>query len=355
MSMVWKLAPTPRDDELLSSYLVRVAHAHGAGAYRFFSYHLPKTAIWNRDIDRSVSDNTLERIALMSGLTFDRVYEMTLKPYMLRLGLELGSKENKKIPAIFPWLNAIGIYHTTRRRFGLQYCPECLSIDPIFKLQWRSAFVTACPLHHRTLLDTCTSCDSPIVPHRNHVSQLHCHLCHHSLTMGLPHKIHSPSSEELFFLPDLYSNSSSKQISIQANIAELFIGIHKLLSMLRRHGTYCRKNHLLINAGKGPIELLRTKDRAKVVIFLKTLLDGWPNSFRKIAAETGLNKNHTIHTLSPTWVQSEIDLLPPGSIKTRRNNKNSLAEEFKIIKRDKPSGWRTRHAELLLKMSERIS
>lgn len=353
MSATWRLAPAPSEDELLSSFLVRVAHAHGTGAYRFFSYHLSKIPIWNRDIDRNVSNSTLERIALMSGLSFDHVNDMTLRSYALRPWSRQTLLENAASCAISPWINAIGIYHTTRRRFGLQYCPECLVVDPAYKKHWRLSLVTVCPLHHCALLDACPSCNMPVVPHRNHVSHLNCHVCQRSLTKFISPKLEPLLIEKLFTLQNLHIDAHGHPFSIEAETSEVFTGVHSLLSIFRTHRRHCYNRYLLANAGEGPIELLGRDDRTKVMIFLYRLLFEWPNSFREIATETGLNQLHAERKYLPPWVHSEISLLPSGNPKGQEAKRISLTAELRSTQREKPNGWRARRADLLLKMAKR--
>ena len=351
MSVIWKLAPVPLDDELLSSFMVRVAHSHGTGAYRFFSYHMSKTPIWNRDIDLNVSNSTLEQIAVMSGLSFDRVSDMTLRSYALRSLPRQGFLGNETGCAIAPWVNAIGIYHTTRRRFGLQYCPECLTVERSYKKHWRLSLMAVCSLHQCALVDSCPSCNMPVVPHRNHVSHLNCHVCQRSLTKSVSPKLDIVLMAKLLSLQNLYINARDHAFAIDAEVAEVFTGVHKLLSIFRTLRRHCCDGNVLANVGKGPIELLRQYDRMKVMIFIQELLCNWPNSFREIASETGLNQRHAEQKYLPPWIQSEISLLPVGKPKEQKAKRISSVAELRSIQREKPDGWREKRAELLLKMA----
>lgn len=350
MTLQWKLAPTPKDDELLSSFLVRVAHAHGTGAYRFFSYHLPHTSIWNRDIDRSVSDATLDKIAQLSGNTVERIQDMTLRCYMNLSRLNSNKANVKKIEAISPWINSIGIYHTTRRKHGLQYCPACLIDSPFFRKNWRMSFATICPHHNCYLLDACPSCDSPIAPHRNHVSNLHCHICHMLLINTPLREINSDIYEKLREIQDLFLKGYSPKIEINAEFNELLVGIHVLLSILRKRRNHYRSSDILLDAGEAPVELLRKDSRFRVLIFMYQLLSQWPDSFHKLANEVGLNQRHAIGYINPSWLQSELNMLPIGKPKEKVHRTKTAIADLKSNQRQKPDGWRTKRAELLLKI-----
>lgn len=152
--MRWPFALTPHDDELLSSFLVRTAHRHGLTPYRFCAFHFPGLPVWNRDIDRSAPNVLLEAIAQNADLPLERVVGMTLR------GAEamLGSRKSK---GASPWLNTIGIYHRQRRRWGQQYCPDCVAAHPVFYRSWRMSCVVVCTRHRTGMQDTCPHCDAP--------------------------------------------------------------------------------------------------------------------------------------------------------------------------------------------------
>ena len=50
---LWPAHPKPLPDELLSSWMVRIAGQHGLKLHTFASAVWPGISIWNRDIDRS--------------------------------------------------------------------------------------------------------------------------------------------------------------------------------------------------------------------------------------------------------------------------------------------------------------
>jgi hypothetical protein len=349
MNPMWRRAPVPFEDELLSSYLVRVAHCHGVGAYSFYSYHLPKTAIWARDIDRSVSDSTLQKISVMSGLSFERLKDMTLQsnPY----SLHQGSEKSESCRAVYPWLNAMGIYHNTRRRFGLQFCPHCINADPFYKKPWRVSLVTVCPQHCCNLFDACPRCGAPVIPHRNHVSLLNCHKCQRPLTKFISSQSDSVSIDKRLKLQNMYLNSGGNFFSINAAPTEIFSGVHALLGILRKHRSHSKSVNRF-EMGAGPIELLRLNERANVSLFIYALLDAWPNSIREIANELKLNQRHVGQYSYPSWIKTELDALPQGKPKTRKEKSRSVLEQLKSVQRHKPEGWRSTRAQLLLKMTK---
>lgn len=164
----WPIHPHRLDDELLSSWLLRTAHSNGVKFHSFVSETLGTgSQVITRDIDRLATTATLE---LLSSRTGSSVAD-------LRKGLIsdiAGSVVDQHTPnGNCRWVLPLGIYHRTRRRFGLQFCPTCLTLDtsPYFRRRWRLAFNTVCDWHGCLLHDRCPACLAPVVPARTEVGR----------------------------------------------------------------------------------------------------------------------------------------------------------------------------------------
>lgn len=160
---LWPIHLKPYSDELLSSWLVRLAHAHGLKLQTFCGIVFGQGKnIWNRDIDKLAPDWLLHHLATATGTSIDRVKDTTLKSYEGIL------YENHQPNGNTKWINPLGIYHRTHKAYGLQYCPICLAHDkePYFRKYWRLAFYTECEKHHILLHDRCPSCGGAINFHR---------------------------------------------------------------------------------------------------------------------------------------------------------------------------------------------
>lgn len=159
---LWPIHLKPKDDELLSSWLVRLARAHQLKVHTFCSLIWPGKQIWNRDIDNSADAELLEVLSIRTGTSINRVRATTLGFYA---GI-LYEKHNTLGPS--PWIMPIGIYHRTRKQFGLQYCPLCLAEDdePYFRRKWRLAFIVSCERHRILLHDRCHHCGVAVNFHR---------------------------------------------------------------------------------------------------------------------------------------------------------------------------------------------
>jgi hypothetical protein len=133
--------------------MVRLAHANGLGCESFVTHVFGvRHPIWNRDIDRSAAASTLLALSRISGVDDEVLATCTLQ------GIE---------SAVGPGILPLGIYHRTRRRRGLMFCPICLADDavPYFRRKWRLAYLASCTRHRVVLRDVC-ACGAAVMPHR---------------------------------------------------------------------------------------------------------------------------------------------------------------------------------------------
>src|ERR1041384_2821464 len=159
---VWPARVRPLPDELLSSWLMRLAMAHGLKLHTFCSMAWPKKAIWNRDLDKSAAELLINGLAARTGYAVATVRATTLSAYEGQLYEKHNSFGNTV------WIMPVGIYHRTRRHFGLQFCAHCLAEDrtPYWRRSWRLALTTVCHRHGAMLQDCCPKCGAPINFHR---------------------------------------------------------------------------------------------------------------------------------------------------------------------------------------------
>jgi hypothetical protein len=58
--------------------------------------------------------------------------------------------------------SARGLYFRFGNNQAIRFCPGCLAgRQPYYRLEWRLAFVTACPRHRLPLLERCEYCKAP--------------------------------------------------------------------------------------------------------------------------------------------------------------------------------------------------
>lgn len=152
--------PQLRDDELLSSWLVRVAWANRLKVHSLCVQMAGNDApVWSRDIDRLLPAWFLYEIERLTGTPASTAKAAGLDGIAESLN---GCKPNRI--GNETWLLPLGIWHRKRRRFGVQYCPICLHVPEgqYIRRAWRLAFYTECEVHRVLLHDRCYACGAPV-------------------------------------------------------------------------------------------------------------------------------------------------------------------------------------------------
>lgn len=177
----------PLEDELFSSWFVRVAHANGLRCN-----HLARILtgrgrpLFHGDIDRGIWKTPAYRLAELVGTTYEAAEKTLLSTYRPFLW------SSHSLKGIWPFVLPVSTKDHKERKYGFQYCPCCLLTDaiPFYRRYWRLAFVVVCDVHGIKLRDRCPHCDVPIAIQRADVksrflhktpSLRHCSSCHQSL------------------------------------------------------------------------------------------------------------------------------------------------------------------------------
>lgn len=163
---LWPIHPHRLPDELLSFWILRVAHANRLKLQTFTNLALGRNASpWARDIDRSASDELLSQLSAQTGSSVEELRGGMLSAYEGILFEHHNAQGNSQ------WILPLGVYHRTRRAYGMQFCPACLFWDgiPYFRRRWRLAFATICDRHGTLLHDRCPHCAAPVIYFRNDV------------------------------------------------------------------------------------------------------------------------------------------------------------------------------------------
>ncbi|TDM08360.1 MAG: hypothetical protein C4K60_02535 [Ideonella sp. MAG2] len=162
-SPLWPIRYKPLPDELLSSWLVRLAHGHGMKVQTFCNLLFGnQLQVWNRDIDRLAPPWLLDSLVLHTGTPPEMAFGTTLRVFEGIVAPKF------KLSGIVQWVQSMKMYHRKREGFGLQYCPACLRCDPVpyFRKTWRLSLKTFCVTHQCRLLDVCPDCSAPVSFHR---------------------------------------------------------------------------------------------------------------------------------------------------------------------------------------------
>lgn len=301
---LWPIHLKPQPDELLSSWIIRFAHAHCYKVQTMCSMLFgANSAIWNRDIDRLAPQKVLDVLVRASGVEIGRLESTTLKAYegtLFERHNEIGTCR---------WIVPLGVFHRSRRHPGLMYCPQCLNDDavPYFRRQWRLAFSIVCTKHESYLQDECPVCKSPIAPHRSdmHGRQLfpsvylhvHCWKCGFDLRNASPDAAQDRVLIALqarmnAVLAEGYTNWSGNP-SMHSLI--FFNGLRELIAGITSKQTLERlvKSAMLssINLAHWPragFEMASLPVRRELFRLLTIVLKSWPITFKNLIHECKL-------------------------------------------------------------------
>ena len=160
---LWPVHPQPQDDEVLSSWMIRLAQGNGFKIHSFYAdFFGHERQIWTRDVDHHAPDWLIDGLAMRTGVPTMRIISTTLRAFESYVFERLNEAGATR------WLTPLSVYHRTRRAYGQQFCPLCLEEDerPYLRRNWRLSFVAVCIRHAVLLQDRCGACRRPLAPHR---------------------------------------------------------------------------------------------------------------------------------------------------------------------------------------------
>lgn len=165
---LWPAHPKLLPDELLSSWIVRIAETNGIRLYTLtLSLFGDRLTPWHRDIDRLAPKWLLKAICTKTGTSYWDAYHATLTGYRTYL------YPYRQTSGQLRWILPVSVFGLDRRGYGQQFCPVCLAKDatPYFRRFWRVGFATFCPAHGCMLLDACYECGAPVALHRRDIGR----------------------------------------------------------------------------------------------------------------------------------------------------------------------------------------
>jgi hypothetical protein len=308
---LWPYHSKPLQDELLSSWLARVAAGNGLKLHSFTSMTWPGLSLWNRDVDNFAPPAVVAAMAARTGTDIDRAEATTLRAYQGTVF------ETHNVKGMTSWILPVGVYHRTRRRFGLQCCAYCLRESAHYRRLWRLAFITVCTKHRVVLLDRCPGCRSPIVFHRRDLGDrrvfdaaplVTCHDCGLGLSDFRPKRI-APNARILTFQRALEATIAFGM----GTIGKSQVFGHLYLAGLRVLVQLCSTGWAapLIQAEVGPdigivpfapnwsggvhvVEHLPIDDRRRLLALAARLLEDWPERFISSASRIGLTASYLV-------------------------------------------------------------
>lgn len=297
--MLWPAHPHRLRNELLSSWLMRLAQANGLRAHSFCRMIFGSGAqIWNRDLDRTASRDILKQLVESTGASLDEVSGGMLSSYEGVIFEHHNPGGNTK------WILPLGIYHRTRKRYGMQFCPLCLAEDaqPYYRRQWRLAFSTLCDRHSVMMHDRCTLCEAPVAFFRvelgaqnkfSGTSITQCHQCDFDLRRVPAYGPSSPDAMSLVALRSLVTfHDLGWWFSGQETMhyaPQYFEVLHHLVTFLATDKGSLLLAHIELETGwkyvdigsleKIPFELRPVGQRHGLLLAALWFLAEWPERF----------------------------------------------------------------------------
>lgn len=323
---LWPIHLKPKPDELLSSWIVRLARAHGMKVQTFCQMMFGREqAIWNRDIDKLAPTALLDRLCELTGATREQAWGATLQAYegiLFERHNPFGHTQ---------WILPLGIYHRTRKRFGLLYCPLCLKEDdePYFRKQWRLAFHLVCDQHGTLMSDRCPSCGMAVVFFRRelgHRSALdggeitRCHACGFDLRHAPAYDPPSPDGQVLAMLRSLimfrdigWWFAGNQQIPY----SHLFFDVFHHLAVLigskagrKLRGEIERRTGIRLPdcaPGNAKLEMRSFWERYWLIVVAHWLLQYWPRRFVDINLDAGMSSAWVLRGEHlPWWFEQTV-------------------------------------------------
>ncbi|HBP6163710.1 TPA: hypothetical protein L6A15_28240 [Pseudomonas aeruginosa] len=320
--------PQPKEDEIFSSWLVRLAFSNGFPLHTFFNSLLEyKGSVWTRDIDRHPSDQLLQLLNQHTQQPFSMLQRMTLSSYEGTFFSEL------PLHGDVSWLLALGVYHRNHKRAGMQYCPMCLQTDstPYYRMLWRIASTVICPIHHCVMEDDCPRCHAPVMFHRHGIGRhkfpyvedlRHCYQCSLNLGNVKPRQPEWPDSDSLNFLIALISHpelSPWRYLPINAPCSiPFFTGLRAILRLLnckygpRFEPIFCGElGTPALASSRQDFEYLRSERRLTLMLRAAWLLQEWPDRFIEACHVAHLSRSRISEypDLLPFWVEDAVSRL----------------------------------------------
>lgn len=353
--MLLPVHPQPFQDELLSSWLVRLSVSNGWHLHTFCSTVLGcQVPVWNRDIDKFYQPELLRCLQKATGKSTTQINRLSLQDFN---GILFSGSTDA---AFLPWILPLGIYHRTHRRGGLQICPDCLREQktPYFKKEWRLGFVTICMKHKVQLLDKCPSCKSPIVFHRLGIGSKTeklpesnlclCSSCRLDLRYVRPQSIRNIDQDLLLPYENFLYNFSKSTWSIDnenfSHPLSFYDGVRVVVkTILHSYSLKFRQNfkekwghsvNISIDQ-RLAFEFYPVESRFIIMLMACWLLDKWPTNFETMTIEKMISRtsfSYSVDTI-PYWIQRQLDYYLPD--KRYIPSKVELESVFAYIRKHK--------------------
>ncbi|WP_066350469.1 TniQ family protein [Aliarcobacter skirrowii] len=317
------IVPKPFEDELLSSWLTRVAIEHKRKLSIFLSLYVKKegNSIARNDLDFLYDEKLFEALVNKSNLTKKDIFKMSLRS---EEGYLYSCSDNNLYPP-----NQIRKLVDKRNHYGLMYCPKCLADDkiPYFRKKWRYQFYNVCTKHEIFLTDRCWVCYervnfSKIVHNKNLAI---CSKCEKDLRTSVCKNIEDYHKYGLEATKWFEEGLDNGYFTINnQNVPSIFIfdSFKRFVYLLDIKEGLILNEFPLVNEYKNLCKKLENYNSKKASMIYKDffltgmvyfLFQNFPNNLQKFAKDNDITYRDFFHSLKDTsfWFKNLIfDLIP---------------------------------------------
>lgn len=277
----------PERDELLSSWIFRLSYAHKIKPYSFTKFYFEDSTIWSRDIDKYIPLKVLQRLSSITPLSLAQLLGLQLTSYqdIVFEGL-LSTSVTEGIG-----ITNLGIYHRTRKRYGLYVCPGCLDKKAYYKKSWRLLSSVVCMDCRRYLIDRCPKCRNPIIFQRLGIGNKAlyeekplylCWNCNYDLRSNV-REVDSPLIENYQqYIDDTVKYSFNEHSQYSFLYFKILFLILKKVCTTSSNWNRIKKafvSEFGINLKEEISMNLGIEDRAVIFSYIHLILNEWPNNF----------------------------------------------------------------------------
>ncbi|MBV8035533.1 TniQ family protein [Roseateles sp.] len=305
---LWPVRYKPCEDELLSSWLTRLAHGMGLKVQTLCNLEFgSRRQVWNRDIDRLAPPWLLETLCRRTGTSREAAEQTTLRAY------EGTFYRKYRASGTLPWMLALQMYHRRWTGYGLQFCPACLADGDAcyYRRSWRVALHTVCLKHQCLLLDRCPTCQASLAfvrteLGRHEIDELPGLYCCHSCGCDLRQSCAPPppclDEEAASWLTALWMELGRPECKLTSvDNAEV---LHVICTLLTRQRPALRLRGYLGDAlgaepalgggGRVPIEIRPAVERHQLLQMAAWVMVDMPGRLRQALDAHALRYNHLV-------------------------------------------------------------
>lgn len=218
----WPVTVAPQADELLSSWLHRLALANGVASRHFGDVLGLGAGMWSARLDLALPDGALDVLHQQTRVARERIAMMTLSA-------------DSGTTLLLPLRQVVRRQAST----WLQFCPDCLAGDdaPYFRRSWRWATRISCFEHGCGLRDRCPGCGDGVAAfaQRDLIAQHFCSRCGHDLRIAARVRLLAATRRKAKVIDDLRRFEAARGFAAKSSLTQRLIHLPHAISPVIPH------------------------------------------------------------------------------------------------------------------------